>query len=356
VSSLDETVDAVEAAIAARDVSRLEAGYQALASASRDEFAARSPELGPRLAGLLESMPSWHASIFAMAVGALVEWNADATACAPPILDGLRSSLARAAEFARLWHDRFGDEELPEPDPHVGPSNDVQDRLEPDYETVWHEPYVAWNAVNRWELAAVAVLADPRVRRGLADRAELLALIDRLEPDHGPLMCVQRALLLLDDEPLLVLDRASGRGFRMRMSGVADNFQLQTMMAGVLIGGGHLPGEAPSPETLALCTADRIDVDAARALPPTSRAFNFVTPSGHWIWSEGVPADIPVVDGVRRLVLDPPPYQHNFGAGRFFPRIPGRLDLEAVLDPADAAPYFVDVQKALSVTESVQRA
>ncbi|MFC0545598.1 hypothetical protein [Kutzneria chonburiensis] len=339
MSSLDEAVAAVEAAVSARDIPQLEAGYEALRSVPRDEFMARSPEMGPRLAGLLSGMPVWHASVYAVAVGALVEWQADATACAPAILDGLRDSLAGAVEFARLWHEKFADEELP--DPHGMPSADVQDP--------------AWHTVDKWEMASVAVLADARVRRAVTNRAELLALIDQLEPDYGSLACVQRALLLLDDEPLLVLDRASGRAFRMRMSGIADNFQLQTMMAGVLIGGGHLPGEAPSPEALALCTADHIDVNAARALPPTSRAFNFVTPAGQWIWSEGVPSDIPVVDGIRRLVLDPPPYQHSFGAGRFFPRVPGRLDLEAVLEPADAAPYFADVQEALSVTDSVQR-
>ncbi|MFJ2598855.1 hypothetical protein [Streptomyces erythrochromogenes] len=115
-------------------------------------------------------MPQWHAVVCSVFVGALVEWNADAVACARPFPAGLRA-------------------------PHFG-------RL----------------SVEQWERAAVAVLADPRVRASptapdaSADRDAPAELTRRLEPHIGDLQCVQRALLLLDDEPLLVLDRACGRG------------------------------------------------------------------------------------------------------------------------------------------------
>lgn len=104
------------------------------------------------------------------------------------------------------------------------PGPEVRERLEPE----WHELYLIWHTVDKWEMASVAVLADARVRSAVTNRAELLALIDQIEPDFGSLAFVRRAL------------------------------------------------------------------------PPTSRAFNFVTPSGQWIWSEGVPSDIPVADGISR--------------------------------------------------------
>ncbi|THA81740.1 hypothetical protein [Streptomyces sp. A0592] len=36
-------------------------------------------------------MPQWHAAVYSVFVGALVEWNADAVACARPLLAGLRA-------------------------------------------------------------------------------------------------------------------------------------------------------------------------------------------------------------------------------------------------------------------------
>jgi hypothetical protein len=64
---------------------------------------------------------------------------------------------------------------------------------------------------------------------------------------------------------------------------------------------------------------------------PTTGSFNLLAPDGTWVWNEGTPTDIPVVDGVRLLVLDPPPYERSWPAGRFFPHMTGDLVLERVL-------------------------
>ncbi|MBT2448884.1 hypothetical protein J7F03_17655 [Streptomyces sp. ISL-43] len=350
-------VESFDTAIAEHRIQLLEAAYQDLAVLPKATLAEHSPELGPHLAGRLGEMPQWHAAVYAVFVGALVEWNADAVACARPVLDGLRESLERAVEFAGLWQERHGDEvELP--DPEGMPSPEQQKAFGPDYGDVWHAPYFGWLTVHHWEKAAVAVLADPRVRARLdgpdrlGDRDALVELTQRLEPHIGDLQCAQRALLLLDDEPLLVLDRASGRAFRMRMGGIADNYQLQTLLAGVLIGGGHLTGAAPSAEAFALSCDAPIDMDRLDALPQAVECFNFAEPSGRWIWSATTPSRIPVVDGVRRLVLDPPVFQHGYPAVRFLPRVPGRLVLEAVLEPAEAAPYFAGVRELMSWQEA----
>ncbi|MFE7098729.1 hypothetical protein [Streptomyces erythrochromogenes] len=360
-TAVRSAVESFDAAMAEHSVSRLEAAYNALATLPKETLAEHSRELGPHLAAQLGEMPQWHAAVYSVFVGALVEWNADAAACARPLLAGLRTSMEQALEFARLWQERYGDEEEP-PDPSGMPSPEQQKAFGADYAQVWHAPYFGWLSVDQWERAAVAVLADPRVRASLtgpdapADRDALVELTRRLEPHIGDLQCVQRALLLLDDEPLLVLDRASRRAFRMRMSGIADNYQLQTLLAGVLIGGGHLPGhlpaDVPSAEAVALSTSAPIDMDRPGELPRTMECFNFAEPSGRWIWSATTPDRIPMVDGVRRLVLDPPVFRHQYQAVRFLPRVPGSLTLEAVLEPAEAAPYFTGVRELMSWQEA----
>ncbi|MFJ2598856.1 hypothetical protein [Streptomyces erythrochromogenes] len=78
-------------------------------------------------------------------------------------------------------------------------------------------------------------------------------------------------------------------------------------------------------------------MDRPDELPRIAECFNFAEPSGRWIWSATTPDRILVVDGVRR-------YQ----AVRFLPRVPGSLTLEAVLEAAEAAPYFTGVRELMS--------
>ncbi len=87
-----------------------------------------------------------------------------------------------------------------------------------------------------------------------------------------------------------------------------------------------------------MCIRDR-EAAVCRDRPgqvDTTGSFNLVTPSGAWVWNEGTPSDIPVVDGVRLLVLDPPPYERSWPAGRFFPHMTGDLVLERVLGEEEA--------------------
>ncbi|MCC3773093.1 hypothetical protein [Streptomyces sp. UNOC14_S4] len=82
------------------------------------------------------------------------------------------------------------------------------------------------------------------------------------------------------------------------MTGIGDIFQLHTLLAGTLVGGRHVPGEAPS------------------------------------------------VDGVRLLVLAPLAYRQSRPSGRFFPGMRGDLTLERVLDAAETADWFGKVTPA----------
>ena len=58
-------------------------------------------------------------------------------------------------------------------------------------------------------------------------RAAAAAMADRLTRAGW----VHGLTLVLDDEPLIVLDPDSGRGFHLTMSGIGDNYQLHTLLA-----------------------------------------------------------------------------------------------------------------------------
>ncbi|WNZ07083.1 hypothetical protein [Streptomyces sp. 11x1] len=314
-----EAVAGFDAAVRERDGARIQRAYQEMHRRFEGAAEHEIAQAAPRLVALLPELPAGPDTMVAIVIGACVERGADPADCAPAIFHGLDWALGAAGKFCERWS-ATGGGDFPEPD-HGDPDPSIVER-------VGMEAALGWWLLSRWEMAAVALLNRPAVRTGLGavTRARVFRALRTVEQASGhDFKCLAYALLVLDDEPLVVLHRPSGTGYAMRMSGIGDNFQLHTLLAGVLVGGGHVDGRAPSEREVAVCR------DAPGQVPTTG-AFNLVTPGGEWVWNEGTPSDIPVVDGVRLLVLDPPPYERTWPAGRFFPRMTGELVLERVLD------------------------
>ncbi|MET8448040.1 hypothetical protein [Streptomyces sp. NPDC005209] len=311
-----------EAAVRERDTDRSEHEFQEMYRHFQEAGEQGIAQAAPRLAALLTEVPPGPRGTIAVVVGACVERGADPAACAPHVFEGLAETLAGVQEFSERWSATRGGDH---PDPEEEPAPDVFDRVGP-------RAALSWLTLPQWEMASVAMLNHAAVRTALDDdrRTELFRALRAAEEASGhDFKCLAHALLVLDDEPLVVLHRPTGTGYALRMSGLGDNFQLHTLLADVLVGGGHVPGRAPSAEEAAVCRDQPGQVH-------TTGSFNLVTPTGEWVWNEGTPSDIPLVDGVRLLVLDPPPYERSRPAGRFFPHMTGALVLERVLAPEEA--------------------
>ncbi|MFI8460165.1 hypothetical protein [Kitasatospora sp. NPDC085464] len=335
---LDAVAD-LEAVVAAGDDERFGPALGMVGglfgAAAPDERAAA----GPRLAALLPDAPPFPRSHLAMVVGACVEHGADPVACAGPVLAGLRGALTGAQLLARRWDGTGGG---PLPDPEQDDPAAAHERIaDPAVLDEWHAhlAVVGWWTLHLWQQASWAVYAHAPVRaeaRASGVTAVLVDLFARHEGEQHDFKGLAHLALMLDDEPLLVLDRPTGTGYLLRMSGLGDTFQLHTLLADVLIGGGHLPGAPQDPEVVALARTAFLD----HRKPIATGAFNLVAPDGSWLWNEGTPSDIPLLDGVRTLVLEPQPYERSWSAGRFIQEVPGDLRLERVLDPAEAAQWL----------------
>ncbi|MDQ0984166.1 hypothetical protein [Streptomyces sp. V2I9] len=317
-----------ESAVTAQDAKRFRKAFGRL----QETFGqAREPELldgGPRLAAVLEQVPPGPRAVVAVLVGACVERGADAGRCAPAVLAGLRWALEQAAAFAEAWA-ATGGGAFPAPDDG-----------EPGAEAVARtglDPALGWWTLRSWESAAVSLLNDRTVRDGLDGRSGLLRPLAAVAEASGQAFTsLAYALRVLDDEPLVALHRPSRTGYLLRLSGIGDNFQLHTLLADALIGGGHVEGRAPAPQEAAVCRETPGQVE-------TEGSFDLVAPGGEPVWNEGAPADIPVVDGVRLLVLDDPSCRRSWPAGRFFPGMRGDLLLERTLDPEEAERWYAHV-------------
>jgi len=272
------------------------------------------------------------AAFGALVAGALVESGADPRPAFLPLAAILARALGPMDRFLeRLEAQRTDEEHDPVSDPEARARAAAE---EPEGDA-------AWTALHTLYLPTVAVFSPSAEGRELV-RAQLAGAADVLRRHDGGGAFVWTLLQVLDDEPLQVLHPRQGRGARLRISGIADNFQLHVMLMDTLLGGGILPGDPPPQDWVAVARGA-----GPQELPDTvSGAWDLYAwtalgagamdqgPAGsdHWVWNEGVPADIPALDGERVLLLGDAGYQRSWGNSRVFEAMDAAATAEGVLD------------------------
>jgi hypothetical protein len=291
------------------------------------------------------------ASFVALACGALVEQGANPESVGDVIVQRARRAIKIAPTFALSCQDRARHDSVPEIDPENIEAciQCYKDELMKN----GSEEGEAWFMLGQICTAALAVLMRlPAMRKTLQNDPEFMADIERgmaLSPE--PLDCLYELFHLLDEE-MIVLHPALQRGYRIHIRGIHDNFQLHTLLADALIGDpqeGWLPGERPDPRVVAAAKDGpfpRPGENADNDFPAAKGVFNLWNWQGlradgtlyerpgdqsklsqHWIWNEGKPQDIALFEGVRIVLLGPPPYDRAWNAGRYFPGLPGELEV-----------------------------
>jgi hypothetical protein len=227
----------------------------------------------------------------------------------------------------------------------------------------------AYIALDQWCYPTIACLtrepslrADARQISGFAETADRLNQVS----ESGGAFFLSKLLIILDDEPLLVLHPETKKGFRCHMGGIADNFQLHTLLMDALIapetnasssGGltGGLPGQRPNPVWATIARGDGPQ-EADHGVTGAWNLYNWTAldrngrlpgsadddaDSGdagfmgmaHWIWNEGTPADIMPFEGQRIVLLGPPAYQRSWNCARLFDALPAYVRVEELLTP-----------------------
>jgi len=268
--------------------------------------------------------PCWVTS--ALVAGALVERGADATELGAALLPklgplverclaDLRGRLAEAPELGEEGEAKLAAELTEDPE----------------------RP--AFRLLSEIHSAAVAVLGtSAEQRRGLAELAPALA---ELEPFHEGAAWLRRILAVLDDEPLTVIHVSERRAFRCSMSGIARNFDLFVLLADSLAGDpaeGWLELPTPDAELVACLAGDGpLAVEATYECPFNAYTYAALSadhalpdPADYsaaplWVWGEGEPWEIPILDGQRVLLLGPPSFPRVISVERTFPTLRAAL-------------------------------
>ena len=273
------------------------------------------------------------ASCVALSCGAIVEFGGDPAICGPAILQRLPRFLRDAAAFIQQVHQRAAVQEWEEPDLDQLINLHINDIIETNPDLAW-----AHVSLNSFVMGAIAHLSKSKsLRTAARASAELAEASKALDAETGNTSFLSVMLRVLDDERLIVLHPAERKGFAIRISGIADNFQLHTLLADAVIGDGAVgflgeksptgrwsprPATGPSRRAEQRRRALSICGPGPRSRPdgtlPTAQA-----DTAGWIWNEGNPADIPPFDGTRRAppraaiiranVERGPPFSQNGG-------------------------------------------
>ncbi|TDD68683.1 hypothetical protein E1293_36700 [Actinomadura darangshiensis] len=312
---------------------------QATQTASPAELNAALPRLAEGIAEAPPNLGGW----LAVVTGACVEQGADPAPAGAAVVDRIVDVAAAAMAFADAWEQSAGGRPLPSMQDEQ-PSQQIFDTVSTALGDSAVTAMMSWFALPQFAMAGCTVLQmAPSVRAGIEDRDFHAFAAGKAAQHLGQMDHYQALLRVLDGERLLVLDRASRHGWTVTIGGIGDNFQLHMLLAGALIGRpGGLTGDRPAPEIIAAF----LDADAPPGPPVVSSPWNLVDAHGEWIWNEGVPADVPVVNGTRVVVIDPPSYERTFPAGRRFPLMPATLRVEGMHLPEDLDAWWPHIKPA----------
>ncbi|MBX3199708.1 MAG: hypothetical protein KF894_16350 [Labilithrix sp.] len=318
------------------------------------------------IGGALGKLDGRGAQILSLALGALVESGASPELAWPAVGDDLADLLDRATAFARAAVAHAKDEDVESAIESAGAA--VAKKRPRDGE--------AWKALPSRCLAAVACLTRSRTLRNRARKNPTLETaawpLSDVISEVGYLL---QALRIVDDETLVVLLPDAARGWRVTLDAMPSNAELYILLADALLApkaGGNdrkverLLGARPDPKAVAAIREGTLPPKrvASSKVPFQLVSWTALAADGslprsdasltdHWIWMEGIPADIPVGPDDERVVLvQAAPKTRALPVAPSFESLRPDVQISAELPSDDVARMLLDLGRAAAHVHS----
>lgn len=293
------------------------------------------------LTDTFDLLPAARAGELALVCGALVERGADPMALAGPLTARLTALMELAATFLETSLARMpnpGADEEEEEDKAIAKIESAMQSVEREMP----QGADAWHALKRFWQAGIAVFSRSAAAR--SEAKPLRAAAGRIATQHEAGHWLHMILGVLDNEPYLAIEPSTFTGILGRMSGVVDNFQLNTLLMDGLPRKGFFSKRRVAPRI----------ADIARGLGPqqtndtVTSVWNLYTwkavrpdltlpepnaegAHANWVWNEGAPEDIPVFEGRRVILMGPPTYPRSWRSQRMFTDLKAELAIDQKL-------------------------
>lgn len=327
--------------------------YPALVAATLDE---KNTTLRRFRSGL-EDGGLFECGFVSLTCGTLVELGADADICGPVLLKRMEEHLGIMTEYWKRVEAATGQA----PNPHNAKQLGEQYLGGVPEEKRAEEAAASGSFyVNSFlTLGVITHLSRSKALRATArQRPQLLAQARSADLSFNEFSHFEILLRVLDDAPLVVLHPRQRRGYRLRMSGVTDLSQLDTLLAARLIGdpaAGWLTGTPPSPEVAASAGSGPVREDlkgnaafnlwAWGGLKPDGQLPAYQNPEYGLPWGV-LPVQLPAFDGVPVLLLGARMPAVEWPATRRHGYLDGELTVEAVLTEAEVNDWLARIATA----------
>ncbi len=235
------------AAARADDDEQFWSAIRDIPAATRKARPGEVPAAIEKLTPIFERITFGMGGELARPTGGMVDHATDPAVVLPTLTRRAIDVMEQAVRFERAHHATYGRTPLPEDGTRieltmqrfVGDA-DRHGLTEADAAGLVE----AWSFANAWMQPVLHPAQRKDVRAMVPDRDRLTAAVEAARERIDTASWLHDLLRVLDDEPPIVLHRASGAGFRVTVSGIGDNFQLHTLLAAALLG-THLPGGRP---------------------------------------------------------------------------------------------------------------
>jgi hypothetical protein len=320
---------------------------------------AASREAMATLASGLNSLDPEPAGVASRVVGAMIEAGHDPKPARAAMLGALQQTLPVCADIAEEARGEVGEppEHLDEDQAEEWLAERAAEALN---EAAGRRPAAAtaWQRLHEvWPGAIAMFSVDPEAR---AEAKELAPIAESVEDVHEAAGWLRAMLTVLHDEPYVAIEPETRTGVVGRMSGIVENFQLNTLLM------DEFPRDEPrvSKQAVAVARGDgpqQIDETVTgvwnlftyEALQPGAELPDPADMSHNhtWIWNEGMPADIPVLDGHRVILIGPASYNRHWQAQRMFLKLPARVTAD-LLDEAAVGDWLTKIEAAAASSRS----
>ena len=315
---------------------------QLLLTATQSDLEERQTALD-RLASVFAQTAGIRAGCLSVVCGALIEHGCHPDSLASPLFLRIQDLLPKAIEL----YDRCS-AHIHQPSDEAADPGDLDARFQivlQQYRGEFPALDAAWTDLDRFAPATIAVLSTCPQWRNMAYcfQEPLKHIMDC----HQAARWLVRLLAVVDGAPLLLIEPATRSGWQTRMSGVADNYQLQTLLLATI--SANASSVAPpsahavnvargiGPQQSRDEVAGRWDLYSWHAVQPDLR----LPANGHAISQackirdEGLPAEIPRFAEQHVLLLGPRTQPLRWVSQRPFGHLKANLQYEHALT-ADA--------------------
>ena len=294
------------------------------------------------LASGLNSLTPQAAGVTSRVVGAMIEAGHDPRPARAAMVGALQQTLPVCAEIADQARAEVGE-----------PPADLEEEAAEDWlaereaqalnEAAGRRPAaaLAWQRLQEvWPGAIALFSVDPDAR---AEAQELAPIAERIEDVHAAAGWLRAMLTVLHDEPYVAIEPDTRTGIAGLMSGIVENFQLNTLLMDAFPGNERRVSEAAvavargeGPQQIGETITGVWNLFTYQALQPGATLPDAadVSRSHTWIWNEGTPADIPLLHDHRVIMLGPASYGRTWQAQRMFLKLPAGITAEPLGEDA----------------------